>query len=75
VIGAPFWSELSFLAALGVPGAYFSAGDATYRDPHEDRVEIEEFLDAARTLALFIADQCGVEPAAPLTRPVDEPAA
>lgn len=63
--GATSWSELSFLTELGVPGAYFSAGEAAHRDSPEERVAVEDFLDAVRALALFIAEQCLTEPAPP----------
>lgn len=56
--GAPSWSELSFITELGVPGAYFSPGLAAHRDSLEERVTVEDHLDAVRALALFIAEHC-----------------
>jgi acetylornithine deacetylase len=62
--GAMFWSEASFLADAGIPAAYFGPGDRNVASGHEERVAVDEFLDAVRALALFIAEHCGVEPAA-----------
>jgi acetylornithine deacetylase len=61
--GAMFWSEASFLADAGIPAAYFGPGDRTVAGGLEERVDVDEFLDAVRALALFIAEHCGVEPA------------
>ncbi|HEX7299287.1 MAG TPA: hypothetical protein VF257_09775, partial [Solirubrobacteraceae bacterium] len=72
VCGAASWSELSFLTELGIPGAYFSAGDATHhRYGVEERVDVEEFVDAVRALALFIAEHCGVQEARPSSEHAD----
>jgi acetylornithine deacetylase/succinyl-diaminopimelate desuccinylase-like protein len=59
-----FWSEASFLANAGIPAAYFGPGDRAVASGLEERVDGHEFLDAVRALALFIAEHCGVEPAA-----------
>jgi acetylornithine deacetylase len=71
VRGAPSWSELSFLTGLGIPGAYFSAGDVTHRYGVEERVDVEEFADAVRALALFIAEHCGVQEVGPSSQHAD----
>jgi acetylornithine deacetylase len=57
--GAPFWSELSFLAALGIPGAYCAPGDIATAHTSEERVEVSELIDAVKALSLFIAGHCG----------------
>jgi hypothetical protein len=61
----------SFLAELGVRGAYFSPGDDALLDSLEERAAVEEFLDAVRVMALFIAEHCGVESGPPLTGHTD----
>ena len=61
--GAPYWSEKPLLRAAGIPGVYFAAGDiATCHTPFE-RLPIEEFVSATRTLAHFVVSWCGVEEA------------
>lgn len=61
--GAPYWSEKPLLRAAGIPGVYFAAGDiATCHTPFE-RLPIDHFVSATRTLAYFIAAWCGVEEA------------
>ena len=60
--GAPYWSEMSFLNnQLGIPAVYFAPGDITTAHTLEERVEVDEFVDAVRILALFIAEYCGVD--------------
>ena len=59
VAGAPFWSEASFLAARGIPCAYFAPGDIANCHTPEEHVDVGEFLDAVRALSLFIAGHCG----------------
>jgi acetylornithine deacetylase len=60
--GAPFWSEMSFLAALGIPCVYWAPGDITNCHTSEERVELDEFLDAVKALSLFLAAHCGAGP-------------
>ena len=60
---APFWSEKSFLASLGVPGVYFAPGDISNCHTPFEHVEIDELIAATRTLAHFVASWCGLEPA------------
>ena len=57
--GAPFWSEASFLAACGIPCAYFAPGDIANCHTPEEHVVVREFLDAVKALSLFIAGHCG----------------
>jgi acetylornithine deacetylase len=60
--GAPYWSEMSFLQKeLGIPAVYFAPGDIKTAHTLEERVDVEEFLDAVRILALFIAEHCGID--------------
>ena len=59
VRGAPFWSEASFLAARGIPCAYFAPGDIANCHTAEEHVAVRELLDAVRALSLFIAGHCG----------------
>ena len=59
---APFWSEKSFLASLGVPGVYFAPGDISNCHTPFEQVEIDELIAATRTLAHFVASWCGLEP-------------
>jgi acetylornithine deacetylase len=58
--GAPFWSELSFLAGLGIPGVYCSPGDIRICHTLEERVPVAEYLDGVRAYALLVAAYCGV---------------
>ena len=62
---APYWSEKSFLSALGIPGVYFAAGDIAHAHTPHERVHIDELVAATRTLAHFVASWCGLEPAQP----------
>jgi len=57
--GAPFWSEMSFLDAVGIPCVYWAPGDIANCHTAEERVEIDEFLDGVRALSLFLAGHCG----------------
>jgi acetylornithine deacetylase len=61
VRGAPYWSEIPILGALGIPGAYCGPGDITNCHTVEERVQLAEVADAARIFAAFITAQCGVE--------------
>ena len=55
IAGAPFWSEGSFLTALGIPAVYFAPGDIGICHTLEERVPIEEYLTGISALAEFIA--------------------
>lgn len=59
---APYWSEKSFLAAVGVPGVYFAPGDIACAHTPFERIDIDELVTATRTLAHFVASWCGLEP-------------
>ncbi len=60
--GAPFWSEMSFLDAVGIPCVYWAPGDIANCHTAEEHVEIDEFLDGVRALSLFLAGHCGAGP-------------
>ncbi|MBA3519100.1 MAG: M20/M25/M40 family metallo-hydrolase [Rhizobiales bacterium] len=60
IAGAPFWSEGSFLTALGIPAVYFAPGDIGICHTLEERVPIEEYLTGIAALAEFIGRFCGV---------------
>jgi acetylornithine deacetylase len=60
--GAPFWAEMSFLDALGVPCVYWAPGDITNCHTPDEHVEIDEFLDAVKALSLFLVAHCGAGP-------------
>ena len=60
--GAPFWAEMSFLAAHGIPCVYWAPGDIANCHTAEEHVRVDEFLDAVRALALFIAGHCEAGP-------------
>ena len=60
IAGAPFWSEASFLTALGIPTVYFAPGDIRICHTLEERVPVEDYLDGIAALAEFIARYCGV---------------
>ena len=59
IAGAPFWSEGSFLTALGIPAVYFAPGDIGICHTLEERVPIEEYLTGISALAEFIVGFCG----------------
>ena len=58
VDGAPYWSEKSFLADLGIPSVYFAPGDISNCHTPFERLGIDELVTATRTLAHFIAAWC-----------------
>lgn len=60
--GATFWSEMSFLGALGIPCVYWAPGDITNCHTSEEHVELDEFLDAVKALSLFLVAHCGSGP-------------
>jgi acetylornithine deacetylase len=71
VRGARLWSEVSFLADLGIPAAYFGPGDGALSGTSVERVSMDEFLDSVTALALFIAEHCGIEEVPPRTAQAD----
>jgi acetylornithine deacetylase len=58
--GAPYWSEMSYLHAAGIPCVYWAPGDVLNCHTSEEHVEIDEFLDGVRALSLFLTDYCGI---------------
>ncbi len=56
---APYWAEMSFLVAAGIPCVYWAPGDIANCHTAEERVDVEEFLDGVRVLSQFIAGHCG----------------
>ncbi len=60
--GAPFWAEMSFLEAAGIPCVYCAPGDIGNAHTSEERVSVDEYVDGVRALALFTAHHCGIEP-------------
>jgi acetylornithine deacetylase len=62
VAAAPYWSEMSFLAAAGVPCVYWGPGDVSTAHTVEEHVDVKEFLDAVRVLTNFIAGHCCAGP-------------
>jgi len=60
--GSPYWSEISFLIHdLDIPSVYCSAGDITNCHTFNERVKVQELIDAVKVFALMIMDYCGVE--------------
>ncbi|MCY4152171.1 MAG: M20/M25/M40 family metallo-hydrolase [Aestuariivita sp.] len=56
IAAAPYWSEMPFLTDLiGCPTVYCAPGDISVAHTFEERIEIEEYLAAVRTFALFFA--------------------
>lgn len=74
--GAPYWSEVPFLAKqLGIPAVYCAPGDITNCHTFAERVSTAEYLEAVGAFATFIADYCGVQPRTQRPRsPKEEPA-
>jgi acetylornithine deacetylase len=60
--GATFWSEMSFLDALGIPCVYWAPGDITNCHTAEEHVDLGEFVDAVKALSLFLVAHCGTGP-------------
>jgi acetylornithine deacetylase len=58
--GAPFWSELSFLSALGVPGVYFAAGDIGVCHTPDEHVPIDQYLTSIESICRLVATYCGL---------------
>lgn len=65
VRGASFWSELSFLDALGIPSAYFAPGDIANAHTPQEHVPVDEVVLAARVLAELLTDPTGPQGATP----------
>jgi acetylornithine deacetylase len=61
IAGAPYWSEMSMLAARDIPSVYWSPGDISNCHTDAEHVDIAEFLSGVKTLALFLADYCAYE--------------
>jgi acetylornithine deacetylase len=59
IAGAPFWSEMSFLHAAGIPCVYWAPGDIASCHTLEEHVEVDELLTAVRALSLFLVGYCG----------------
>ncbi|MEM7047713.1 MAG: M20/M25/M40 family metallo-hydrolase [Pseudomonadota bacterium] len=61
--GAPYWSEMPFLAdQLGCPTVYCAPGDISLAHTSYERLKVDEYLASIRAFALFIADFCGTHP-------------
>ena len=59
--GAPYWSEVPFLARkIGCPAVYCAPGDIRNCHTLEERVEVEEYLAGIVAFAAFFAEFCGV---------------
>ncbi|HLJ70364.1 MAG TPA: M20/M25/M40 family metallo-hydrolase [Roseiarcus sp.] len=52
---APYWSELPFFAALGVPGVYFAPGDITICHTVGENVNLKDYNDGILALASYLA--------------------
>jgi acetylornithine deacetylase len=59
VAAAPYWAEMSFLSASGIPCVYWAPGDISNCHTAEEHVDVAEFLDGVRALTQFIAGHCG----------------
>jgi acetylornithine deacetylase len=59
VAAAPYWAEMSFLVANGIPCVYWAPGDIANCHTAEEHVDVDEFLDGVRALTKFIAGHCG----------------
>ena len=55
VEAAPYWSELPFFSALGIPGVYFAPGDIRNCHTSEESVILKDYYDEIVALALFLA--------------------
>ncbi|MHB8295000.1 MAG: M20 family metallopeptidase [Acidimicrobiales bacterium] len=54
ITGAPYWSELSLLREIGVPGTYFGPGDISVCHTPFEHVPTEDLVAAARSLMTFL---------------------
>jgi len=52
---APYWSELPFFSALGVPGAYFAPGDISICHTVGENVNLQDYYDGIIALAAYLA--------------------
>jgi acetylornithine deacetylase len=52
---APYWSELPFLSAIGVPGVYFAPGDIRNCHTAEENVVLRDYYDGVLAFAAFMA--------------------
>ncbi|HZU91154.1 MAG TPA: M20/M25/M40 family metallo-hydrolase [Stellaceae bacterium] len=59
VEAAPYWSELPFFAALGVPGVYFAPGDITICHTLGENVNLKDYYDGILALAAYLAGAAG----------------
>ena len=55
VEAAPYWSELPFLQAIGVPGVYWAPGDISICHTPEENVSIDDYRDGILALSVFLA--------------------
>jgi acetylornithine deacetylase len=60
VWGAPYGSDLRLMEAAGVPTLHYGPGDARLAHGPDERVPVDEVVEAARTLAALALDHCGV---------------
>lgn len=51
---APYWSELPFLQAIGIPGVYWAPGDISICHTPDENVSVDDFRDGILALALFL---------------------
>lgn len=57
--GAPYWSESPFLIdQIGCPAVYCAPGDISVAHTLEEQIDVEEYLAAVRSYALFISRYC-----------------
>ncbi|HEY3484716.1 MAG TPA: ArgE/DapE family deacylase [Ilumatobacteraceae bacterium] len=62
VYGAPYGSDLRLLTGLGdIPTVQYGPGDAKLAHGPFESVDLDHVLTTARTLAVLIADTCGVD--------------
>lgn len=54
---APYWSELPFFAAAGVPGAYFAPGDITICHTTGENVNVADYCDGILALAFYLVQR------------------
>lgn len=60
--GAPYWSEMPFLVnQIGCPAVYCAPGDIAVAHTFEEHIEVNEYLAAVRSFALFMARFCGTK--------------
>lgn len=60
--GAPYWSEMPFLVnQVDCPAVYCAPGDISVAHTFEEHIEVNEYLAAVRSFALFMARFCGTK--------------